>query len=429
MRFPFEAENNGINRRKFFILCFGVGLFFFTSMSKMLVPGPINYHLLNELSLSLPAIAGLGSAFMYSYAVSQLLIGVYSNRYGGVRILLIGGTLFCSGMIGFSQVSNLFLLYLFRIFTGFGAGIVFIGLAKILADLFSIRFALMLGIALFIGYLGPVTGTVPVVWLIHALGWRSALLLPGLAALFFLAGIALFAKGTIKKTVPGQTFRLLPALFLAPGMLLLCVSSAIMFGIYNSLLTQIGQKSFEDVYHWSRYSASLCITLLTLVVAFNNVFTSFLLKLTGGRTRPICVSGMIVVVIGTLLGSLSFRYGLPAVCLLMGFVLASIPAGFFSLFSLVAKEINPPENAGLAIAFLNFSAFACIAFFGNLSGAVLARWKNEMLPGGLFPTVAYETLFWFLFGSALVALILSLFVPNVVQKSRQDGEEKKTEIV
>lgn len=208
---------------------------------------------------------------MYSYAVSQLLIGVYSNRYGGVRILLIGGTLFCSGMIGFSQVSNLFLLYLFRIFTGFGAGIVFIGLAKILADLFSIRFALMLGIALFIGYLGPVTGTVPVVWLIHALGWRSALLLPGLAALFFLAGIALFAKGTIKKTVPGQTFRLLPALFLAPGMLLLCVSSAIMFGIYYSLLTQIGQKSFEDVYHWSRYSASLCITLLTLVVAFNNV--------------------------------------------------------------------------------------------------------------------------------------------------------------
>lgn len=52
MRFPFEAENNGINRRKFFILCFGVGLFFFTSMSKMLVPGPIYNHLLNELSLS-----------------------------------------------------------------------------------------------------------------------------------------------------------------------------------------------------------------------------------------------------------------------------------------------------------------------------------------------------------------------------------------
>ena len=51
MRFPFEAENNGINRRKFFILCFGVGLFFFTSMSKMLVPGPIYNHLLNELSL------------------------------------------------------------------------------------------------------------------------------------------------------------------------------------------------------------------------------------------------------------------------------------------------------------------------------------------------------------------------------------------
>ena len=430
MRFPFEVEDNAVNRRKFFILCFGIGLFFFTSMSKMLVPGPIYNHLLQDLSLNPAEVAGLGAAFMYSYAVSQLLIGVYSNRYGGVRILLIGGTLFCSGMIGFPLVSHLPLLYLFRIFTGLGAGIVFIGIAKILADLFSFRFAMVLGIALFIGYLGPVTGTVPVVWLIHSLGWRTALLLPGLAALFFLAGIALFAKGTIKKTVPGQTFHLLPALFRVPGMLLLCVSSAIMFGIYYSLLTQIGQKSFEDVYHWSRYSASLCITLLTLVVAFNNVFTSFLLKLTKGRTRPICISGMVVVVIGTLLGSLSFRYGLPAVCLLIGFVLASIPAGFFSLFSLVAKEINPPENAGLAIAFLNFSAFACIALFGNLSGAVLARWKNDMLPGGIFPPVAYETLFWFLFGSALVALVLSLFVPNVVQKSREDDEaSKKTEIL
>ena len=104
MHFPFEVEDNAVNRRKFFILCFGVGLFFFTSMSKMLVPGPVYNHLLNELSLRPSAIAGLGSAFMYSYAVSQLLIGVYSNRYGGVRILLIGGTLFSTGMIGFPLV-------------------------------------------------------------------------------------------------------------------------------------------------------------------------------------------------------------------------------------------------------------------------------------------------------------------------------------
>jgi len=418
MKAPFEVEDTAVNRRKFIILCFGAGLSFFTSMSKMLVPGPIYNHLLQDLALDPAQVAGLGAAFMYSYAVSQLLIGVYSNRYGGVRILLIGGTLFCTGMIGFPLVSHLLLLYGFRILTGFGAGIVFIGLAKIVADLFSFRFAMVLGIALFIGYLGPVTGTVPVVWLIHALGWRTALLLPGLAALFFLAGIALFAKGTIKKTVPGQTFRLLPALFRVRGMLLLCVSSAVMFGIYYALLTQVGQKCFEDVYRWSRYSASFCITVLALIVAFNNIFISFLLKLTKGRTRPIYISGMVSVLAGTILGCLSFRFGLPAFCLLAGFILTAIPAGFFSMYSLVAKEINPPENAGLAIAVLNCSAFVFIALYGNLSGAVLDRWKNDMLPGGVFPSAAYETLFWFLCGSALISLILSFFVPNVTQKPR-----------
>lgn len=427
MNFPFEAEDTGVNRKKFFILCFAIGLMFFTSMSKMLVPGPIFNHLLNELSLGPAAVSGLGSVFMYSYAVSQLLIGVYSNRYGGVRILLIGGSFFCTGMIGFPLVSNLILLYVLRGFTGFGAGVVFVGIAKILTDLYSIRFAMMLGITLFIGYLGPVTGTIPLVWLINAAGWRMALLLPGLMAAVLFAGIALLAKGTLKKTVPGQTFHLLKELFRARGMLILCISSAIMFGIYYSLLTQIGQKSFEDVYQWSKYSASFCITILTLIVAFNNVVISFLLKLTKGQTRPIVISGMVLLAVGTLLGSLSFRHGLPAGWLLAGFILTAVPAGFFPLFSLVAKEINRQENAGLAIAFLNFSAFAFIALYGNLSGGVLDRWKNDIRPGGIFPPAAYETLFWFLFGSALVALILSLFVPNVVQGGRRDVKDRQTE--
>ena len=418
MRFPIEVEDTAVNRRKFIILCFGTGLLFFTSMSKMLVPGPVYNQLLDDLSLSPSAIAGLGAAYMYSYAVSQLLIGVYSNRYGGVRILLVGGVLFCSGMIGFPLVSRLSLLYWFRILTGFGAGIVFIGLAKIAADLFSFRFAMVLGLTLFIGYLGPVTGTVPVVWLIHAAGWRMALLLPGLLSLIFVAGIALCAKGTIKKTVPGQTFRLLGELLRVRGMLILCVSSAILFGIYYALLTQAGQKCIEDVYGWNRYAASFCITVLALIVAFNNILVSFLLKLTGGRTRPICLAGAVMTVSGTLLAMLSIRFGLPSFCLLAGFALTAFPAGFFSLYSLIAKEINPPDNAGLAIAFLNFSAFVFIALYGNLTGAVLDRWKNDMLPGGVFPPAAYETLFRFLFGSALLSLILFLFIPNVTQKPR-----------
>ena len=172
---------------------------------------------------------------MYAYAASQLLMGIYSDRYGGVRILLIGGGLFTVGSMGFPLCSNPCLMYGFRMITGFGAGTVFLGVAKLLNDLFPAKFGLMLGIALLISYFGPVTGTVPMVWLISCLGWRQALFLPGAICFLAMAGILLLMPGTIRKTVPGQTFTPLFHMLKNRPMRLLCLSSALIFGIYYKL--------------------------------------------------------------------------------------------------------------------------------------------------------------------------------------------------
>ena len=106
---------------------FGVVLMFFTSMSKVLVPGAVFDPLQHELSLTAVDLASLGSYYMCSYALSQLLIGMLADRLGGVRVLLMGGISFSLGMVLFPMSSNLWLLRLFRLMAGFGAGIVFLG--------------------------------------------------------------------------------------------------------------------------------------------------------------------------------------------------------------------------------------------------------------------------------------------------------------
>ncbi|MBQ9446820.1 MAG: hypothetical protein IJU61_09510, partial [Victivallales bacterium] len=73
---------------------FGVVLMFFTSMSKVLVPGAVFDPLQHELSLTAVDLASLGSVYMCSYALSQLLIGMLADRLGGVRVLLMGGISF-----------------------------------------------------------------------------------------------------------------------------------------------------------------------------------------------------------------------------------------------------------------------------------------------------------------------------------------------
>ncbi|MBO5793239.1 MAG: MFS transporter, partial [Lentisphaeria bacterium] len=123
-----------LRRKKMIILFCGVIMYFFTNMSKVLIPGTIFNELL-KAGLDVKSISALGAVYMYSYAASQLLAGIFADRYGGVRILLLGGSMFTAGTIGFPFAEHLWLMYFFRFLTGFGAGTVFLGVAKLLADL------------------------------------------------------------------------------------------------------------------------------------------------------------------------------------------------------------------------------------------------------------------------------------------------------
>lgn len=401
-----------IDRKKFFILCLGILLSFFTSMSKMLVPGPIYNQLHTELAFDPASIAALGALYMYTYAASQLLAGVFSDRYGGVRILLIGGSLFTAGLAAFPLASNYYVMVVARSVCGFGAGMVFLGNSKIVNDLFPGKFAAAMGLMLFVGYLGPVAGTVPMVALIEGIGWRNAFIIPGGLCIAMMLTVIMLLKGTIKKVIPGQTLQPLFVMSKNGPMWRLCISTAVGFGVYYLLLTQIGQKCFEDFYSWSKYSASLVVTFLTITVALNNVIGNFYLKFTSGRTKPIVVTGLICGSIGSVLGGLTFYYQLSGICLIFSFFLISIPAGFFPLYSLAAKELNPPEVTGLSVAMLNFMAFVFIAVFGNVSGWILNCFQTRMI-NGRFPAEAYSALFVFMAVSSLAALALSVFLPKV----------------
>ena len=404
-------SNETLRRRKLVILFFAVILTFFTSMGKMLVPGPIYNQLQSELLFDPSRIAALGAVYMYAYAASQLLMGIYSDRYGGVRILLIGGSLFTAGTILFPLCSNPWLMYGTRLIAGFGAGTVFLGEAKLLNDLFPEKFGLMLGIALLISYFGPVTGTVPMVGLIAAVGWREALFIPGAICFLVMAGIFLMMRGTIKKTVTGQTFTPFFRMLKNLPMWMLCISSAFIFGIYYVLLTQVGQKCMQDFYHLDKYLASLCVMMLSVIVALNNVIVNFLLKIAGESRKLIYTCGTLMVLAGSLLGLAAFYWHLSVWVLVAAFFLLSFPAGFFSFYSIIAKELNPPEVTGLSVAVLNFAAFAFIAAFGNISGFILGFWKDAA-KGGVFPGEAYCALFLFLSAAALLSVLIGFFIPE-----------------
>ena len=400
-----------LRKKKMIILGCGVIMYFFTNMSKVLIPATIFDDLL-KTGLDVKSVSALGAFYMYAYAASQLLIGIFADRFGGVRLLFAGCTLFTAGTIGFPFSEHLYLMYFFRVLTGFGAGMVFLGLAKLLADLFPTRFAVAMGAMLVVGFIGPTAGTM-IVFLVNAVGWRWAMAIPGMIAALVLLGIVCFMKGTMEKMTSGQSLVPFLTIIRKKEMWFLWVTSSVVFGSYYVLLAQIGQKSIADFGGISPEKAATCVMIMTILVAADNMGVNLMLKLCGNRRKAVGAGGIVCTLAGGLLGWYAFSHGLGLPGVFAAFFLIALPAGFFPLYSLIAKELAPAEYTGLSVALINFMAFIFIALFQNVSGRILQGFTTV---NGMFPAEAYSSVFLFIALASIPALITAFLVPETRPK-------------
>ena len=146
---------------------------------------------------------------------------------------------------------------------------------------------------------------------------------------------------------------------------------------------------------------------LTILVAVNNIAGNFLLKLCKNRRKAAAAVSFSATLLGTIIGYAAFKYSNSVWIVAAAYVLIAIPAGFFPIFSLMTKELNPPEQTGLAVAVLNFWCFVYIAAFQNISGRIL---QNYSVAGAqAYPAEAYCGVFIFLTTMNLCALISTCF--------------------
>ena len=121
---PAEPEALTPRERRFTVALFffGLMLYFVVNIHRVAIPGQIFSELQTELGVSASAIAGLGTSFMYIYAVTQLLVGVLVDRYGGMRVLALGGVVMSIGTLLFAFSPTLWMLFVSRGLIGFGCG-------------------------------------------------------------------------------------------------------------------------------------------------------------------------------------------------------------------------------------------------------------------------------------------------------------------
>ena len=186
-----------------FALCFVVLLLdgFDTAAIGFIAPS-----LTQEWGVERPALAPVMSAALFGLALGALVAGPLSDRIGRKRVLVLSVLLFGAACTWSAFGTGLTELAILRFVTGLGLGAAMPNAVTLTSEFCPARKRAMLTNAMFCGFpLGAALGGFLAAWMIPAWGWRSVLLLGGVAPLVAAVLIALLLPESVRFLVARGT--------------------------------------------------------------------------------------------------------------------------------------------------------------------------------------------------------------------------------
>jgi MFS family permease len=393
--------------RVWLLLLCGTALYFFANIQRVAIPGSIFNILQQEFEVSAPYITGLGSSFMYVYALAQLIIGLLVDRYGGGRVISCGALLFCTGSLMFPLSHTMFMLYLSRILTGLGASCLYLSLVREIMRAFNKNFTIMLAVMILIGYAGGIVANAPLVMYINITGWRHAILMTGFVSIAFYL-LFMMTKTTLKMPpLHTERFSFLPFakilkkrhnrnLFLFVG---------INFGLYYVLQTVIGKKFLEDFCLINSDNSAMILSVMSVISALSGLSFALISRMIGNRrqifVRIVGISCITIFTVITLLLALEIR----SVWIAVLMCLLASTASTSSIAVPLLRETNDAEFTGAAVSILNFGCYITVALFGNAVGLLMNLFPPEHRDGIMvYGANSYLAVFGTMLGFSIIVL-------------------------
>jgi MFS family permease len=350
-------------------------LYFLANIQRVAIPGAIFSTLQQDFAASAPAITALGSSFMYVYAFGQLLTGVMVDRYGGIRVMLVGALLFCLGSFIFPYANSMPWLYFSRALAGLGASSLYLSLVKEIKHSSSDKnFSLLLSFMVLSGFCGGIVANAPFVACAERIGWQRLMLALALFSTL-LYGLFVLCSSAVRKPPIRRERRFSLAQFIGVFRswhnLHVYTFTSINFGIYYVVQTVIGKKFLEDYCAISSGNAALILSLMAILSALSGLCFATLSRLSGHRRRLFLRIAGVMGVINFSTVVLHLLMGWRSPYLALFFCLSALTATTSSITVPLMHETNDPDKAGTAVSIMNFGSFFSVAVLGNTVGYLM----------------------------------------------------------
>lgn len=394
------------------LLC---AVFFLYAFVQRVAPSVMVDDLMRDFAVGGALLGNLSAVYYYSYAGSQIPVGVLIDRYGPRRLVTAAAALAGAGSLVFVMADGLWLASVGRLMIGLGCAFSFVGALNYAALWFPPnKFATLGGWAQMLGVLGGILGQAPLGYLVEAVGWRLAV--GGLAvfglALALATGLVLRDKprpgpassagrhgmlaGLKRAAATGQVW-------LAAGFGMAMTGSMLAFG------GLWGVPYVEQAYGLPKAEAAALVSILFVGWGIGAPLWG-LLSDRWSRRRPFMVFGGVVATAGIAVAV--YLPGLTTVTLAAVLFAQGLGSSSMVLCFAVARENTPAWSAGVTLGIVNGFVVGSGAVLQPLVGWLLdLGWDGTLVAGArIYSLAAYEGAFLILPVTCAWGVLVTLFL-------------------
>jgi sugar phosphate permease len=368
--------------------------------------------------------AGLGlltSLYLWPFALMQPVAGILTDAFGPRRtvtaFLVVAGV----GQVLFASAPTFEVALIGRALTGFGASILYVGAAKIMAQWFRSReFGTLTGAWTSVANLGGLTAAAPLMALITLAGWRLSLGGVGFVMLATALLIYVFVRDSPAELglpsladiddlpPPSGASRPVPlgqgvlVVLREPNTWLLGSYAFLLFGTMTMMQGLWAVPYLMDVHGQSQQQAANALTLWAVGLIVGCTLWGYVAdRIVGSRKRVVLVGAVVYALLWALLAL--HPAGLPVGLLWV----AMFWGGFFASTWIPSyaqlKDTVPPQVVATAMGILNLFFWLGGAVYQQVSGLILAGFPKL---DGHTPVAGYRALFWLCLASVGLSVVL-----------------------
>ena len=401
----------------FAILILAYMLVFFHRMA----PAVVAEDLMRTFGITGAALGSLAAMYFYVYTVMQIPAGILADTLGARITVAAGNVVAGLGSIVFGLADTFWEASIGRALVGLGVSVVFVGLFKSNSVWFSERnYGLISGLTLLFGNVGAISSAAPLAALLEFYTWRTVCVALGVGTILLAILTLLLVRNRPEdlgfpsvRQMEGQSAHQARRQNWRQQLRTVVTTRAVWpafwvdLGMVGGMLAFVGLWAIpylRDVHGLERSAAATYTTIALAGFALGSLGAGWFSDRIG-RRRTVIVVGTI----GYALTCAAFAF-LPWSSPLVGmglFALLGYFAGGFIVTFAAAKEVVPPDSAGMAVGLVNTGLFLGAAGLQPLLGwAMDLTWQGTLVNGvRVYAAGDYRLGFLLLFGFAVLAVV------------------------